>query len=540
MAEVKKYTKRVQVKYTEIEKDLITCNKGEIYWQMQAMEKKGVIIHENQKELAYTIIAKLVDRKKIITMILALTQSGKTGSMYGTIKCYLEGSDNLIPTDNIYIITGLSDKDWLSQTKQRLPRSLHDRIFHRNQLRDRFVTDVRDKKNVLIIMDEVQIACQRDQTITKAFREAGLLDIQKLYENDVKILEYTATPDGTLYQLQKWGDAGSKIIAKPGDKYVGCLELLSQGRVKQAKDICGKKKKDENDFVHFTTDSSIDDNIKEIWKDVLNYKTPRYHIIRTQCAEGQSQTKKNLEKVFKTRENYGFINYDQESDIQDINEVLAKEPKKHIFILIKEKLRCAKTLSKQYLGVLYERSTTSDYSSIIQGLLGRNTGYDVNSDSIVYSDIKVIAKYSELWSSEFEKRDVKWISKTTDFKDRILEGKHTFNDLQLFDKTIKEEETKDNEPTVKFFPTQEDLKKYYTNIVLKEKGWSGRGPNRVTPNESGQYEATIRSRKAVYSIEDIMSQRKYGLNEKSKFRCYPCYRDTTDLDTLEWCLIYKN
>jgi len=30
-----------------------------------------------------------------------------------------------------------------------------------------------------------------------------LLNKSKLYENDIKIIEYTATPDGTIYDLMK-------------------------------------------------------------------------------------------------------------------------------------------------------------------------------------------------------------------------------------------------------------------------------------------------------------------------------------------------
>lgn len=537
MAEDKKYTERVEVRYSEKDKKLIRCNKSEISSQMEEMEiKEEVTIHSNQRILAYSIIRKLVDRKKIITMVLAPTQSGKTGSMYATIKLYLEGSDNLIPKQHIYVITGLSATEWVVQTKSRLPGALRDRIFHRNELKEKFVGDVRGKKNVLIIIDEVQVACQTGQTITEAFREAGLLDIEKLYENDVKILEYTATPDGTLYELLEWGDAGSKIIAYPGDGYVGCLELLREKRVKQAKNICGKKEKTPRGFVSFTIDSSILDNIKEIRKDVLSYKTPRYHIIRTVCAEGQYQTEENLRKVFKSRESTKFINYDQLSDIQDINEVLDTQPKKHTFILIKEKLRCAKTLSKKYLGVLYERSSpTSGDSSIIQGLLGRNTGYDVNSDSIVYSDIKAIEKYSKLWNSEFRDREVKWISKTTSFKHGILHGKNTFNCVELYDETIKEEETKEAGPTVLFFKTQEEMKEHCCKNVP-----GSRGPNRISPNGDGYYEANIRGRKKVYSKDEVLSERNFGLNKNTRFRCRACYTDTSDKSTLEWCLIYKN
>jgi hypothetical protein len=536
MAQERKYTKRVQCQYTDKQKQLIKCGKDEISAQMRSMEiKDPKIVNPHQKTLAYNIIGTMVDPKKIITMVVAHTQSGKTGSMYYTIKLYLEGSDNLIELDNIYIITGLSDKDWLNQTKERFPKGLRDRIFHRNQLRDTFVPDVRSKKNVLIIMDEVQVACKDDQTICKAFREAGLLDIEKLYENDVKILEYTATPNGTLYQLNDWGDAGSKIIAKAGDGYIGCYDLLCGGRVKKSKNICGIKKK-EDCSIKYIIDDSILENINEIREDILSFRTPRYHIIRTESGKGQNETKKNFRRYI--NKDYNFLTYDQESNIEDINKVLSNEPDRHTFILIKEKLRCAKTLSKKYLGVLYERHTTCDDSSIVQGLLGRNTGYDVNSDSIVYTDIEAVKKYCELWDSEFTAEEVKWRSPTTYFKDGILKGKNTFNDLQLFDKTFKKEDKKEYEPTVMFFDSQEELKEYYKNVVMPILG--GRGPNRVFPNKDGYYEATIRSKKEVYLKEKVISERKSGLSEKTKFRCYPCYRDIRDPDTLEWCLVYKN
>ena len=40
-------------------------------------------------------------------MVVSKTQSGKTGSMCATIKQYLEDTSNLIPIENIYIITGI-------------------------------------------------------------------------------------------------------------------------------------------------------------------------------------------------------------------------------------------------------------------------------------------------------------------------------------------------------------------------------------------------------------------------------------------------
>jgi len=51
-------------------------------------------------------------------MIVALTQSGKTGTMSGLIKIYLNDTTNLIPIKNIYIITGLSSREWVEQTNK--------------------------------------------------------------------------------------------------------------------------------------------------------------------------------------------------------------------------------------------------------------------------------------------------------------------------------------------------------------------------------------------------------------------------------------
>jgi hypothetical protein len=55
---------------------------------------------------------------------------------------------------------------------------------------------------------------------------AGLLNVSKLYEHDIKILEYTATPDGTIYDLMKWNDASTKILADVGDGYLSAYDLL--------------------------------------------------------------------------------------------------------------------------------------------------------------------------------------------------------------------------------------------------------------------------------------------------------------------------
>ena len=65
-------------------------------------------IYENQEIIAYKVVTEFKNSKIINIMVVSKTQSGKTGSICTTIKQYLEDKSNLIPIENIYIITGLS------------------------------------------------------------------------------------------------------------------------------------------------------------------------------------------------------------------------------------------------------------------------------------------------------------------------------------------------------------------------------------------------------------------------------------------------
>ena len=47
--------------------------------------------------------------------------------------------------------------------------------------------DIINKKNILVIMDEIQIACKDDQTINKIFKECGFYDLDFPFEKDIKL-----------------------------------------------------------------------------------------------------------------------------------------------------------------------------------------------------------------------------------------------------------------------------------------------------------------------------------------------------------------
>jgi hypothetical protein len=542
-------TKRVRCDYDLLEQDIMKLRKQNVLNELEILKLTGKsVIFENQEIIASRVVTAFKNRKIINIMVVSKTQSGKTGSMCATIKQYLEDTSNLIPIENIYIITGLSSCEWKEQTKERMPESIQTRVFHRCELPNTFVDEIKDKQNVLIIMDEIQVAAKKGQTIYKTFKNAGLLNKSKLYENDIKILECTATPDGTIYDLMKWNDASTKILADVGDGYISSYNLLQMGRVKQYKELCGYDKETGE------VDEKVFKNIEEIKNDIDNYNNYLYHIIRAKNGREQDVTIENFKRIFNSL-NYDFIKYDRESEIEDINKTLKTEPKRHTFIFIKEMLRCAKTLKKRHIGILYDRySVNPDDATIIQGLVGRDTGYDNNGISICYTNIDSINRYEELWKSNFEDNTIKWNSKTTKYRNGILSGKNTFNDPKDYDgfsvasdgsdelkepvikKFKTQKEAKElKEPVIKKFKTQEEAKEYY-NKELKEK-MKGRGPNKIKPNDDGYYEATIRSNKKIYTCDEVKRERRQGLKENN-YRFYPCYEVVNDKSTLQWWFIH--
>jgi hypothetical protein len=540
-------TKRVRINYDSLEQNIMKLRKQNVLNELEILGLIGKsVIYENQEIIASEVVTAFKNRKIINIMVVSKTQSGKTGSMCATIKQYLEDTSNLIPIENIYIITGLSSCEWKEQTKERMPQSIQTRVFHRCELPNTFVDEIKDKQNIIIIMDEIQVAAKKGQTIYKTFKNAGLLNKSKLYENDIKILEYTATPDGTIYDLMKWNDASTKILADVGDRYVSSYNLLQVDRVKQYKELCGYDKETGE------VDKEVFKNIEEIKNDIDKYFNSLYHIIRTRNGPEQDLTIQNFKQIFNIG-NYDFIKYDKDSEIEDINNTLQKKPERHTFIFIKEMLRCAKTLKKKYIGILYDRySKNPDDTTIIQGLVGRDTGYDNNGISISYTNIDSINRYEKLWNSNFEDKTIKWNSKTTKYTHGILSGKNTFNDPKDYDGfSVTSEESNDDieepQPIIKrkTFP---EIKEWF-NENLKENGY-GSGPKKKIKDDDGFYRSITQFDKELKirtntEFKDYEKTKKWGFRgntlkskEKNKYRVYPVYSDEKDANSLEWWLIY--
>lgn len=503
----------MQLKEIELQRNIFN---GEF----ELMKHRGELtIFDNQLQIGKQIFNAFEQRELAISLIIAPTQSGKTGSMIALISEFVNNSD--IDINNIYIITGISSVEWKEQTINRFPNCLNQNILHRNDL-ERKIKNLTSTKNSLIIIDETHYACKEDQALYNLFKENELFDLQNLYEHDIKIIQYSATPDGVVYDINKWENACKIIIANGGESYVSNKQLLENQQVIQYKSL------------HTKDEQELNKNIKELKTIIDNYSEPKYHIIRTKSGKEQGYTITNITLALKPAYKYILKTYDGESKF-DLNDMLKVKPKKHTIIFIKEMLRCAKTLYKDNIGVLYERHTKAiNSSAIIQGLLGRATGYDSNKDIKVFTDITTIENYNILLENNFDMDLVSnWSTNSTTAKGK---SKGTINSAKNFkgakSKTPLEAEKKKKKSVIKVFDTMEAAIKF----VKKKFGENTNMGKEPVKNSDGFYLSTIRADKRVRSVEEIMNSNIYGVGASIKFKLYYAYEDLNNNDTLKYVI----
>lgn len=370
-------------------------------------------------------------------ILVALTQSGKTKAMLCFIKHYID--KNTISYENIYIITGLSSIEWKKQTQGRFPKILKENIKHLPDLRnEKLIEELKIKKNIIIIIDETHMAAKDKHSINKFFNITNVY--KEKFERDIKILAVSATPNGILYDKIKEDKEGIFVL-RPGEGYVSVFNKLNNGTIKQAKCISGKR--------------TTTNNSKEKWKETVYYKNqlelinfinnkwsrdnPKYHIIRLPVGKRFDKTIKQMKQIIQEKNlNWKIIKYCQKEEINI--DFISNKPNKHTLIFIKEKLRCAKTLDEKnkkiHIGVLYERiPNIYIFDDVInQGLAGRSTGYNINQDIVVFTNIPSIESYKKLWGQLKENKynrikDLSefWNSATTKYKNINTFATHLTN-----------------------------------------------------------------------------------------------------------------
>lgn len=422
-----KNVERVSVSYTESELEDIKDNKDRFSLDIKKMKKYGTRFYLNHIDVSNLIVKSFEDGKIVYQLVVARTQSGKTAAMLKTIELFIE--KNVIDIENIYIITGLSSVDWITQTKKRFPECMHKRIFHNGQLDKEFKNHIKDKKNCLVLIDEAQLASKKNQTFDNVMTELGW-NMDFLLEYDIKIVQFSATPDGILYAYKKWPTSDNYAIhyMKTGEGYFGTKDMKERKQLRQCKRISFKTEKDREFTIHY---------LSGVVKDIISFPYPRYHFIRTNSKNSKDNYTEMFKSIIETQSEFREFHssfcfesssYSMDGDILNLESLLEIQPDKHTFIFVKEKLKCADTIVKRHIGVMLDRYTKND-SFTMQSLLGRACGYEPH-DIIVYTNLDSIKRYDKMIEYLHDKdklEKIVWNSGTTKHVAGQTTEKNTYN-----------------------------------------------------------------------------------------------------------------
>ena len=346
---------------------------GEDYSKIHAKFNQDCFV--NQREFGRNIVQAFKHNTQLVNCLaVAPTQSGKTGSMLSIIHHAMLEESLRCPIQNCFVITAHSDKAWVDQTRKRFPRSMHANIIHRNKLA-KHIDTFRNIQNAWIIIDEAHIGCKMHQSLFNVFHKAGFFDMQRNLQRNIKFVPFSATPNAILKDIESWGCHATCLQMLVPSQYVSVEQLETQLRVLQCKDLYGveeaTKVVSEKTYQH----------IREILQFIGDI--PKFHIIRTPRGIKHAIVMQNFKKTFSEFE-FDFIS---EPKIKHFEGLFESSPTKHTFVFIKDKLRCAKTIHKDHIGVLYDRVVSApNHDSVLQGLLGRLTGFHHNTNSVVFTN----------------------------------------------------------------------------------------------------------------------------------------------------------
>ena len=241
---------------------------------------------------------------------------------------------------------------------------------------------------------------------------------------------------------------------------------------------------------------------------------------------------------------WDYFNHNSDERIYEIDTLMKTPPEKHTILGVKGFWRASKRICRDHIGGTYEPIPKKrDMSVTAQSLAARDSDnyeysgdqLDINLRPLHYCDKVAIEQYVEWFNNDCDFRVSKYESHRISSNGK---GKVNSKETKVNPKIvggIVNDNIYGKEPCIYEFETQEKAREHY-NKELKEKN-KGRGPNKIKPNEDGFYEATIRSNKKIYSLDEIKNERKQGLTENN-YRFYPCYTDIYDKSTLKWLLIY--
>jgi hypothetical protein len=491
-------------------------------------------IYSNQKEDALNIVDIFYKTKCRVISIQKKTKVGADGLMIEILKLMTTHVDDnfVINPSNTRIITGMSNVSWEQDMKNKTPEIFRNKIFHHGKLSKSLtlIKNVKNVKNSIIIIDEIDCGSKDNQVLHKILKDAGFLDAKRMVEDNNKFVFISATMIKELYDLYKWGDLHQLYKMNIPREYYGHTDFLENGFIKE--------------FFQISSAKICDKWIKE---DIIeNYGNDyRVHLIRCNNASIEF-IKKSCKDL-----NIGFKIHTSDKRIsdKDINELFINPISNHIILAVKGFFRRANlipNLWKIRIGATHEyHSKIIDNNVQIQGLPGRMSGYwrtiieSGHKTGPHRTSIEAIREYEKTYNDPFALNSYNTSGFTMNkgvvhSKYTMLNPKNIANLKQEEEiVNIKEDLLRIEGPFIKF---EDCFNKGLSLGIIKHKKIKDR-----EPNELGYYMVNICGNKRVLSNQDFLDTSRVtsGMGVTSKWCIRPCYEDIKDKTTLQWYFIHN-
>lgn len=486
-------------------------------------------IFPNQKEDANKIINKFYTTDCRVISIQKKTKVGADGLMIEIAKLMTTHNDDnfVLDPSNVRIITGMSNASWEKDMIDKAPGCFKKNIFHHGKLQR---VHIKDMKNGLIIIDEIDTGDKEYQVLHNTLKEAGVLDVKHMKTHNNRFVFISATMIKELYDLYRWGPLHDLYKMTIPHEYIGHKEFLDKGIVKE--------------FYPLNNQENAE---KWVQEDIVNNYADEYrvHIVRV--------TNKTVDIVLKAcnkHKNIVFKNHTSTDRLsqEEIQEVFKDPLKTHIVLGVKGFYRRANLIPNAWklrIGATHELYTKKpDYNVQVQGLTGRMTGYwrdtieSGHKTGPYRTSIEAIHQYETIYNDPFGLNSYQ----TAGFKK--ANGKVSSTPTFMTPKNIKNLNAvklplvEDEKVDINLYRIydKEDTVKSVCNILHYDY-------RSVVDNEQGFKETSLNKKKEVVTLEDAVKKvpTAYGTNNgKRTYRTYyPCYIDTKKKETLRFVLIIR-
>jgi len=313
----------------------------------------------NQIMDAHYVVDAMHSRDRRVVSIQKQTKVGCNGLMVEiAVKMTTHPDDGfVVDPANVRFITGMSNVAWQNEMQEFVPACFKDQVFHHDQLKH---SNLQDLKNALIFIDEIDTGDKEGQVLHRILKDAGVLDIAHMQENNNRFVFVSATMVKELHDLYRWGEHHESYKMTIPEDYIGSMDFLGLGIIQE--------------WYALNTAQAAE---KWIDTDVLgNYGSDlRVHIVRT-----NNKTRDVIQNAC-IKKGVTFCNNTSVDRLSKENEdrFFRRRLTNHVVIAIKGFWRRANLIPNKWklrIGATHEHYTKKvDNNVQAQGLPGRMNGY---------------------------------------------------------------------------------------------------------------------------------------------------------------------